>query len=68
MDFTRVNCKLRDCAYYHAVGENVELCDCSHPDKPFYMSNPCPLYRKDLMKQQSSDKAEELKNRFLKRR
>lgn len=50
---TRCHCKLTDCAFYHAVanaGPTGGDCDCSHTDKPHYMINPCPLYRKDWQK------------------
>lgn len=48
MALTRCTCRLTDCAYFSAVaGGKPAECDCSHPDKEFYMSNPCPLYRKN---------------------
>ncbi|MCB2154616.1 hypothetical protein KQI84_06990 [bacterium] len=47
----RVECPLKDCAYYHqATGKfaKPEECDCSHPDKAMYLeAKKCPLYKKD---------------------
>ncbi len=67
MGLVRVKCKLDDCAYYHAVKENNDECDCSHPDKSYYMKNPCPLYRKDWQRSKV-DKAEEIRAKIMKKR
>lgn len=45
--FTRCTCSLSDCAYFNPVESASGQCDCSHPDKPHYMVNPCPLYKKE---------------------
>lgn len=47
---TRCLCKLTDCAYYTAVPDYPDQCDCQHADKGHYMHNPCPLYRKNWAK------------------
>lgn len=54
---TRCLCSRNDCAYHVPVRPPVTEgaakgdCDCSHPDKPFYRTDPCPLYRKNWEKQ-----------------
>lgn len=47
---TRCLCTLSDCAYYSAVPDHADQCDCKHTDKAHYMHNPCPLYRKNWAK------------------
>lgn len=44
---TRCECSLDDCAYFNAVAGAPGQCDCTHPDKPYYMVKPCPLYKKE---------------------
>lgn len=44
---TRCLCTLSDCAYYNEVEGMADKCDCAHPDKEYYMTNPCPLYKKE---------------------
>ncbi|MCC6546852.1 hypothetical protein IT570_06745 [Candidatus Sumerlaeota bacterium] len=46
----RCLCKLSDCAFYTAVPDYPDQCDCTHTDKQHYMHNPCPLYRKNWAK------------------
>ncbi|CAN5412304.1 hypothetical protein BH09SUM1_BH09SUM1_12400 [soil metagenome] len=64
---TRCLCKLDDCAYFNAVQMGPGECDCAHTDKHHYMTNPCPLYRKNWQAK-SGNSVEDLKARFLKKR
>ena len=64
-EYTRCICKLRDCYYWNPVpGGTEEDCNCAHPDKPHYMQQPCPLYKKEF----PTDQASELRERFMKKR
>jgi len=71
---TQCVCKLSDCAYFTvapprpaAPGQPHGNCDCLHADKPDYLHNPCPLYRKEWLEKQG-DKLAELKNRLLRKK
>ncbi len=68
MSLTRCNCTLTDCHYWNKVDSEPSppACDCSHTDKPHYMSQPCPLYRKEWDKR--GDEYTDLKNKFFKKR
>ncbi len=69
MDVTRCKCMLADCVYFHSVAAGTTSdCDCSHPDKPHYMANPCPLYKKEWLNKQNEDKMAEIKARMLNKR
>lgn len=63
-DRLRTICKLADCAYYQAVPGKPEECDCGHPDKRYYLRNPCPLYKKEWLTAQN----DELKAKVLPKR
>lgn len=70
-NLTRCRCVLEDCYYFNLVTDDPyaaeDACDCSHPDKPFHMGNPCPLYRKNWKGGKEQD-LKDLQNRFLRRR
>ena len=68
---TRCTCRLTDCHFYRAVDDPdapPDACDCAHPEKPFYMADPCPLYRKDWRGGRDEDEIRELRDRFGGRR
>lgn len=67
----RVDCLLKDCAYYHRPNGNAappEACDCSHPDKSMYQKvKLCPLYKKDWSSLNSTSLASRFsRDRFTK--